>query len=813
MNDSSNWDDFIFPSPHPSAKNHLLFRFAQSGDCVANNNLLDFLSVASIDRMNSANGTVRITGSTLRLRAGTGYEKCYIYSKSSYPLILETPLAGTTGMLVVNGVVELRPSVRGLHTITGGFELLDYTKLVISKSWHLGAVTNTVEMGNYSWLRFNEGMTVSVPIYGPENSIMDTNTPDTVKLTQFVTRGWTEKVGPGTLSVTGVGDGSQVGWTISEGTLEARTGSIDSAVVTSGESGTLRLAADATPKRLDIRGGIDTNGYVLETERGQLHNTSSLTGDGVLRAVGPGLLSASSPTTNDIFNGFSGKMEASGGEIYLNFSGLNSTMTLCVDQPSDRIELSGASPYIVGEIEGQGVIEMSPFSRLVFGNGDTSGVFNGSILSNNRITKVGTGRQDLVGTNDLTGTRFEVLGGTLGLTDSAIGGATKIIVEENGTFTPIGTVNAPTVEGSGTVQLNSQTLTVGETNLDFALSGTLTGNIETSTLRKRGSGTFTLSADTTGFGGFFQINDGAVRFTGGPILPAAASLTVFGDGQLRGFGDLTRPYWNQGTIAADSSEGVLRLVGQGHWNNGIILAENGGTLELEDVFLEQDFSGSIVQGRLESDQRPIRLIGDQPVIVQGGTIETTGDGSLELIGTAITLREVDHSGHLTLRSGVDVTAENFDIVTGATHTLDVEFDPDVDDSDGAIRGHGTAMLGGMFRVTLPEDYLPAAGDSMTVIDGDDTGDWTIVELFESIELPDVSPMVMRVESNPDSLRVVVTCEADLAEPFGTLNFFDISTFISLFVSGDPGADFAAPFGTLNFFDVSAFINTFSSGCP
>lgn len=49
-----------------------------------------------------------------------------------------------------------------------------------------------------------------------------------------------------------------------------------------------------------------------------------------------------------------------------------------------------------------------------------------------------------------------------------------------------------------------------------------------------------------------------------------------------------------------------------------ILAENGGTLELDGVFLEQDFSGSFVQGRLESDQTPIRLIGDQPTIVQGG---------------------------------------------------------------------------------------------------------------------------------------------------------------------------------------------------
>ena len=58
-----------------------------------------------------------------------------------------------------------------------------------------------------------------------------------------------------------------------------------------------------------------------------------------------------------------------------------------------------------------------------------------------------------------------------------------------------------------------------------------------------------------------------------------------------------------------------------------------------------------------------------------------------------------------------------------------------------------------------------------------------------------------------------SCPADLAAPFGALNFFDISAFISLFNSGDPAADFAAPFGSLNFFDVSEYITQFNAGCP
>lgn len=56
------------------------------------------------------------------------------------------------------------------------------------------------------------------------------------------------------------------------------------------------------------------------------------------------------------------------------------------------------------------------------------------------------------------------------------------------------------------------------------------------------------------------------------------------------------------------------------------------------------------------------------------------------------------------------------------------------------------------------------------------------------------------------------CPADLAAPFGTLNFFDVSAFLSLFNAGDPGADFDHN-GALNFFDLSAFMTAFSAGCP
>jgi len=54
--------------------------------------------------------------------------------------------------------------------------------------------------------------------------------------------------------------------------------------------------------------------------------------------------------------------------------------------------------------------------------------------------------------------------------------------------------------------------------------------------------------------------------------------------------------------------------------------------------------------------------------------------------------------------------------------------------------------------------------------------------------------------------------ADLAEPFGELNFFDVSAFLGAFSDSDPSADLNGD-GSYNFFDVSEFLSVFAQGCP
>tara|TARA_E500000318_G_scaffold14854_5_gene14876 strand:+ start:12415 stop:13275 length:861 start_codon:yes stop_codon:yes gene_type:complete len=54
--------------------------------------------------------------------------------------------------------------------------------------------------------------------------------------------------------------------------------------------------------------------------------------------------------------------------------------------------------------------------------------------------------------------------------------------------------------------------------------------------------------------------------------------------------------------------------------------------------------------------------------------------------------------------------------------------------------------------------------------------------------------------------------ADLAEPFGELNFFDVSAFLTAYNAQSVDADLNND-GEWNFFDVSAFLTEYSTGCP
>ncbi len=97
---------------------------------------------------------------------------------------------------------------------------------------------------------------------------------------------------------------------------------------------------------------------------------------------------------------------------------------------------------------------------------------------------------------------------------------------------------------------------------------------------------------------------------------------------------------------------------------------------------------------------------------------------------------------------------------------------------------------------------------------DENGEIYIGNLFQGT----IYRLVLTSPPDANGDGVIDTCEPeacvpDFAEPFGTLNFFDIAAYIGAFNAGEASADLAAPFGSLNFFDISAYIGLYNAGCP
>lgn len=87
-------------------------------------------------------------------------------------------------------------------------------------------------------------------------------------------------------------------------------------------------------------------------------------------------------------------------------------------------------------------------------------------------------------------------------------------------------------------------------------------------------------------------------------------------------------------------------------------------------------------------------------------------------------------------------------------------------------------------------------------------------VFDSVVFEGAAvPAEVVYETGRVLVRVLYCSRADLAEPYGVINFFDLSTYLDLYDQQNPIADLAAPFGTVNFFDVSAYISLFNAGCP
>lgn len=118
---------------------------------------------------------------------------------------------------------------------------------------------------------------------------------------------------------------------------------------------------------------------------------------------------------------------------------------------------------------------------------------------------------------------------------------------------------------------------------------------------------------------------------------------------------------------------------------------------------------------------------------------------------------------------------------------------------------GPETSGGWFAKTMRvADYITPTANTRVRFIAEDASSGSVVEAaVDAVEV-----------TYRECTDAAVGCSfADIAEPFGTVDFFDVSAFLTAYNAQDPVADVAAPFGAYDFFDVSAFLTMYNNGCP
>ncbi len=172
-----------------------------------------------------------------------------------------------------------------------------------------------------------------------------------------------------------------------------------------------------------------------------------------------------------------------------------------------------------------------------------------------------------------------------------------------------------------------------------------------------------------------------------------------------------------------------------------------------------------------------------------------GDGDQEIV--LINTRE-KHAYYRNDLSGDDINAITLDLDTSLVAGL-------------APNGFGTrvqlesASTSQLRYLDGGSNYLSQSELSVHVgIGGDPDADITIMWANGDVtNLVGVKPGRYTITAR--------SCPADLTGD-GLLNFFDVSSFLSLFLEQHPQADLSGD-GAFDFFDVSAFLGLFQSGCP
>ncbi len=182
---------------------------------------------------------------------------------------------------------------------------------------------------------------------------------------------------------------------------------------------------------------------------------------------------------------------------------------------------------------------------------------------------------------------------------------------------------------------------------------------------------------------------------------------------------------------------------------------------------------------------------------------------------------VSNAGHVVGSSMLNQGSGTPFVWTAAGGSTEIPLPPDT--SQGSARGVNSngwvvGNAGGLFSVPFLYDGSTTYALADLIPDGSGW-DLDMNTSNSALGISDDGVIVGTGEFNGEvrayaMIPAAAGCNgADIAEPFGQLDFSDVVGFLNAFGAMGPEADLAEPFGQWDFSDVVAFLGEFAGGCP
>lgn len=298
---------------------------------------------------------------------------------------------------------------------------------------------------------------------------------------------------------------------------------------------------------------------------------------------------------------------------------------------------------------------------------------------------------------------------------------------------------------------------------------------------------------------------GEIRGDGlGSVVTFVASSLVGGDLVTTG---TSRVEMSSSSSLDDVNSTAMILVPNAHvlqifdqtLNNGMIEVNpiGGGSatslLFSEDMTL--DGNGTILLRAVSTRARLIGATNETNLALgTGQRLKGIGQIGINLLNLGVIAPGIDGVGEMTA---------TMPVVLAGVSSFEVEVSPGASDQ---LDSSSSIVVGGTLDISYVDGFAPLGYWARTIMEGSE-----ISGVFSAIDVPAPAPgLVTKVVNTGTELIVGQTCESD-QNLDGTLDFFDISAFLTAYGAMDPAADFNGD-GQFDFFDISAFLVAFSGGC-